>query len=63
MKTTLIIGAFAGIQKATAILLNEEGYNVYAAARKVERITDLRETGIHVLVMMNVTSNLSCSLK
>ena len=36
-KTVLVTGASAGIGKATAILLAQNGYNVYGAARKTEK--------------------------
>jgi len=40
-KTVLIIGASAGIGKATAIYLAQNGYNVYGAARRIEKMEDL----------------------
>ncbi len=45
-KTVLITGASAGIGKATAIYLAQNGYNVYGAARKIEKMQDLKEYGI-----------------
>ena len=45
-KTVLITGASAGIGRATAILLAEKGYNVYGAARRIEKMDDLKRLGI-----------------
>jgi NADP-dependent 3-hydroxy acid dehydrogenase YdfG len=45
-KTVLITGASAGIGKATAILLAQNGYNVYGAARRTEKMQDLQHYGI-----------------
>ncbi len=46
MKTVLITGASSGIGKTTAIFLAQNGYNVYAAARRMERMEDLKNFGI-----------------
>lgn len=45
-KTVLVTGASAGIGKATAILLAQNGYNVYGAARRTEKMQDLKNYGI-----------------
>lgn len=37
-KTVLVTGASAGIGRATAIYLAQNGYNVYGAARRTEKI-------------------------
>lgn len=50
-KTVLVTGASAGIGKATAILLAENGYNVYGAARGIEKMQDLRVYGIKPVVL------------
>ena len=50
-QTVLIIGASAGIGKATAMRLLEEGYTVYAAARRIEKMRDLEDLGAIVLKM------------
>lgn len=52
--TVLITGASAGIGKETARKLLEEGYIVYAAARRVERMQDLGELGA-IALKMDVT--------
>lgn len=54
MKTTpvaLITGASSGIGKETAKQLLRDGLVVYAAARRVERMKDLKELGAIVLEM------------
>ncbi len=45
-KTVLVTGASAGIGKATAIYLAQNGYNVYGAARRTEKMQDLKNHGI-----------------
>lgn len=45
-KTVLVTGASAGIGKTTAILLAQNGYNVYGAARRAEKMQDLKSYGI-----------------
>lgn len=45
-KTVLVTGASAGIGKATAIYLAQNGYNVYGAARRTDKMQDLKTYGI-----------------
>lgn len=47
----LVTGASSGIGEATAIKLNELGYTVYAAARRVERMNHLADVGIRPIAM------------
>lgn len=51
MKTVLITGASSGIGKATAIFLAQNGYNVYAAARRTEKMEELKGIGIKPLFL------------
>jgi NADP-dependent 3-hydroxy acid dehydrogenase YdfG len=50
-KVALVTGASSGIGEATAIELADAGFTVYAAARRVERMTHLAEQGIHAIAM------------
>ncbi|MEH3113018.1 oxidoreductase [Pedobacter terrae] len=51
MKTVLITGASSGIGKATAIFLAQQGYKVYAAARRLEKMEALKNFGIKPLFL------------
>ncbi|WP_054654262.1 oxidoreductase [Secundilactobacillus silagei] len=44
----IVTGASSGIGKATALRLNDEGYQVFAGARRVEKMNDLKQAGILV---------------
>jgi len=50
-KVVLITGASAGIGKETAKLLAENGFIVYGAARRVEKMEDLKSAGVRLLAM------------
>ncbi len=54
MKTVLITGASSGIGKETAKKLLAEGYKVYVAARRVEKMKELQDLGA-VAVKMDIT--------
>jgi NAD(P)-dependent dehydrogenase (short-subunit alcohol dehydrogenase family) len=57
-KVALVTGASSGIGEATARQLAAAGYTVYAAARRIERMQELTEVGIHPLAM-DVTDDTS----
>jgi len=50
-KTVLVTGASAGIGKATAIHLAQNGYNVYGAARRMEKLNELTNSGIKPIAL------------
>jgi NAD(P)-dependent dehydrogenase (short-subunit alcohol dehydrogenase family) len=50
-KVVLITGASAGIGKETARVLAQNGYTVYGAARRVERMADLTAFGVKAIQM------------
>lgn len=58
MKTVLITGASSGFGKRVAERLLNEGYTVYAAARGVDKMSDLEVKGAHIL-KMDVTDSSS----
>jgi NADP-dependent 3-hydroxy acid dehydrogenase YdfG len=55
-KTVLVTGASAGIGKATAIYLAQNGYTVYGAARRIEKMQELKSYGI-IPVALDVTQD------
>jgi short-subunit dehydrogenase len=50
-KVALVTGASAGIGMETAKVLAQNGYIVYAAARRIERMNGLVKLGIHPITM------------
>ncbi len=54
-KVVLVTGASSGIGKETAKLLVKDGYTVYGAARRPDKMADLKSLGIH-LIEMDVTN-------
>ncbi|MBA4851416.1 oxidoreductase [Emticicia sp. BO119] len=50
-KTVLVTGASSGIGKATAIYLAQNGYKVYGAARRTEKMQGLTTYGIHPIYL------------
>jgi NAD(P)-dependent dehydrogenase (short-subunit alcohol dehydrogenase family) len=50
-KAVLITGCSTGIGHATALRLVKAGHTVYATARRVESIADLRAAGAHTLAL------------
>ena len=59
-KVILITGASSGFGKVSAIKLKEKGYIVYAVARRVSKMDDLKKMGITV-DYMDVTDEKSVS--
>jgi short-subunit dehydrogenase len=50
-KVALVTGASSGIGKETAKLLVENGYIVYGASRRIEKMTELKKLGIQLIEM------------
>ncbi|HTC70192.1 MAG TPA: SDR family NAD(P)-dependent oxidoreductase, partial [Acidothermaceae bacterium] len=57
-KIAIVTGASSGIGHASALRLHAAGYDVYAGARRLERMNDLAEVGIHA-VELDVTDDAS----
>ncbi|NER35937.1 MAG: SDR family NAD(P)-dependent oxidoreductase [Oscillatoria sp. SIO1A7] len=55
-KTVLVTGASSGIGKETAKTMIREGYTVYTAARRIERMEDLFELG-GIPIKMDITKD------
>jgi NAD(P)-dependent dehydrogenase (short-subunit alcohol dehydrogenase family) len=54
----IVTGASSGIGHATALRLKDAGFTVYAGARRVEKMKDLADVGIHT-VDLDVTDDTS----
>jgi short-subunit dehydrogenase len=50
-KVALVTGASSGIGRETARLLAEQGFIVYGAARRTDKMQDLKQAGIKLLAM------------
>jgi short-subunit dehydrogenase len=50
-KVVLVTGASAGMGKETARFLAENGYTVYGAARRMDKMEDLKASGVRLLEM------------
>jgi NAD(P)-dependent dehydrogenase (short-subunit alcohol dehydrogenase family) len=57
-KVAIVTGASSGIGEEAAVGLHHAGYLVYAAARRVDRMADLRDRGIRV-ASLDVTDDAS----
>jgi len=50
-QVVLITGASSGMGRETAIFLAKNGYIVYAGARRIEKMADLKEDAIHTIAL------------
>ena len=50
-KVVLVTGASSGIGKEAAKMFIQKGYTVYGASRRMEKMGDLQEVGVHLLEM------------
>lgn len=50
-KVALITGASSGIGESAAVLLQEKGFKVYGAARRIEKMQDLEAKGILTIAL------------
>ena len=57
-QVVLITGASSGIGKESARLLINKGYTVYAAARRIEKMSDLQALGVK-LIELDITREAS----
>jgi len=60
-KVILITGASAGMGKESARLLASQGHTVYGAARRLDKMQDLKAAGVHLLEM-DVTNDASMAV-
>lgn len=57
-KVAVITGISSGMGRAAAIYFKEQGFEVYGGARRIERLNDLSEMGIHAQ-RLDVTDKIS----
>ncbi len=57
-RVALVTGGSSGIGEATALALREAGFEVYAVARRVDRMAGLEAAGVHAFAM-DVTDDAS----
>jgi len=57
-KVVIITGISSGMGHAAALYFQKQGYEVYGGARRVERLEDLKESGIHTQEL-DVTDKIS----
>ena len=50
-RVALVTGGSSGIGERTAVRLHEAGFAVYAVARRVKRMQELADAGVHVFAM------------
>jgi short-subunit dehydrogenase len=55
-KVVLVTGASAGIGFETARFLSQQGYIVYGAARRIDRLNELKQSGVST-IQMDVTDD------
>ena len=61
--TAVVTGASSGIGAATALLLAEHGYQVIAAARRIDRLAELAAKNAHIeTIALDVTDQSSVDL-
>lgn len=58
-KVVLVTGASAGIGKATARILSQNGWIVYAAARRLEAMNDIADERVKI-VQLDITDEWQC---
>lgn len=58
VRVAIITGISSGMGRAAALYFQKQGFEVYGGARRVERLVDLKEQGIHTQVL-DVTDKIS----
>lgn len=57
-KVVIITGISSGMGRAAALYFQKQGFDVYGGARRIERLTDLQDLGIHTQ-RLDVTDEIS----